>query len=64
MWPFIAADSDAVVEPGMMLAVEVPLYVTGLGGMNLEDQVLVTEHGIERVSTLPQQLTRLDVSEV
>ncbi len=64
MWPFIAADSDAVVEPGMMLAVEVPLYVTGLGGMNLEDQVLVTEHGIERVSTLPPQLTRLDVSEI
>lgn len=63
-WPFIAADSDAVAEPGMMLAVEVPIYVTGLGAMNLEDQVLVTQDGIELISTLPRNLTRLDPAEV
>ena len=58
-WPFIAADSDAVAEPGMMLAVEVPIYVSGLGGYNLEDQVLVTDNGIEVISTLPRALGQL-----
>lgn len=58
-WPFIAADSDAVAEPGMMPAVEVPIYVSKLGGFNLEDQVLVTSAGMEVISTLPRSLIRL-----
>ncbi len=28
-WPFIAADSDAVAAPGMVLAMESPHYVDG-----------------------------------
>ena len=49
-WPFIAADSEVIAEPGMVLAVEAPLYVDGLGGFIIEDQVLVTETGIEVMS--------------
>lgn len=55
-WPFIAADSDAVAEPGMVLAVEVPLYVSGLGGFNLEDQVLVTSDSVEVMSEMSKSL--------
>jgi Xaa-Pro dipeptidase len=53
-WPFIAADSDVVAEPGMVLAVEAPYYVDGLGGFIIEDQILVTPGGIELMSTLPR----------
>lgn len=53
-WPFIAADSDVLAEPGMVLAVEAPYYVDGLGGFIIEDQVLVTPGGIEVMSTLPR----------
>ena len=41
---------NVVAEPGMVLAVEAPLYVDGLGGFNVEDQVLVTETGITIMS--------------
>jgi Xaa-Pro aminopeptidase len=59
VWPFVAADSEAVAEPGMVLAFEVPLYVDGLGGFNLEDQFLVTDTGVEAMSIAPRGLTVL-----
>ena len=55
-WPFIAADSEVSAEPGMVLAVESPLYVDGLGGFIIEDQVLVTATGIELMSRHPRDL--------
>ncbi len=59
-WPFVAADSDAIAEPGMVLAVEVPIYVSGLGSFNLEDQVLVREDGLDVMSPLPRALRRFE----
>jgi Xaa-Pro dipeptidase len=55
-WPFIAADCEETVEPGMVLAVEAPWYVKGLGGFIIEDQVLVTEDGLEPLAALPRSL--------
>lgn len=55
-WPFIAADSDVPAEPGMVLALESPYYVDGLGGFIIEDQVLVNDTGIELMSRLPRDL--------
>ena len=52
-WPFIAADSPVTLEPGMVMAFECPWYVTGLGGMIIENQVLITETGAEAMNTLP-----------
>lgn len=58
-WPFIAADSDVVVEPDMVLALEAPYYVDGLGGFIIEDQVLITNAGAESMNHLPQALVAL-----
>ncbi len=58
-WPFIAADSDVIAEPGMVLAVEAPLYVDGLGGFIIEDQVLVTPGGTEIMTTSPREFLRV-----
>ena len=58
-WPFISADSDTVLEPGMVMAFETPWYVDGLGGMIIEDQVLITETGAEIMAPLPHDLVRL-----
>lgn len=55
-WPFIAADSDAVIEPGMVLAYEIPLYVEGIASFNLEDQILTTRSGPESMNALPRRL--------
>ena len=46
-WPFISADATVAAEPGMVLAFETPYYIKGLGGFIIEDQILITETGIE-----------------
>ncbi|MBV8045605.1 MAG: aminopeptidase P family protein [Paludibacterium sp.] len=58
-WPFIAADSNVSFKPGMVMAFEVPLYVDGVGGFNIEDQLLITEEGVEVMNRLPRQLMPL-----
>jgi Xaa-Pro dipeptidase len=55
-WPFISADSDVFFEAGMVMALEVPLYVSGIGGFNIEDQLLVTAKGAESMNRLPRSL--------
>lgn len=55
-WPFIAADAQTPVTPGMVLALECPWYITGLGGFIIEDQVLITEAGPVSMNTLPHDL--------
>ncbi|MER8399663.1 M24 family metallopeptidase [Mesorhizobium sp. M1348] len=55
-WPFISADSDVVIEAGMVLAFEIPLYIDGLASFNLEDQFLITANGPLPMNRLPRSL--------
>ena len=45
--PFINASETRPLESGMILAVEAPCYIAGIGGFNIEDMVLVTDTGSE-----------------
>ncbi len=58
-WPFISADSDATLEPGMVLAFETPWYIDGLGGFIIEDQLLVTDSGCEVMAPLSRDLLKI-----
>ncbi len=58
-WPFISADSDAVLEENMVIAFETPWYLTGLGGFIIEDQLRVTAQGVEVMSVYPRGLIGL-----
>lgn len=45
--PYINATETRLLEPGMVLAMEVPCYISGVNGFNIEDMVLITEDGCE-----------------
>ena len=62
-WPYTAADSDVELEPGMVMAFEMPWYLDGIGGFIVEDMLLVTETGAETLAGagLPRGLVELPV---
>ena len=45
--PYINASETIPLEAGMILAMEVPCYIDGVNGFNIEDMVLITEDGCE-----------------
>lgn len=45
--PYINPTTTRPLEAGMVLAMEVPCYVGGVQGFNIEDMVLITETGCE-----------------
>jgi Xaa-Pro aminopeptidase len=58
-WPFISADATAMAEPGMVLAFETPYYIKGLGGFIIEDQILITETGLEVMAPSSRNLIEI-----
>lgn len=55
-WPFISAQAETPAEVGMVLAFECPIYINGLGGMIIEDQIEITEDGPVSMNALPRDL--------
>jgi Xaa-Pro dipeptidase len=60
-WPFISADATVVFEPSMVMAFECPWYIDGLGGMIIENQLVITETGHEMMNTLPLDLIEVAI---
>ena len=58
-WPFISADATAVAEPGMVLAFETSYYIKGLGGFIIEDQLLITETGVDVMAPSSRDLIEI-----
>jgi Xaa-Pro aminopeptidase len=60
--PFISGTEMRPLVPGMVLAVETPFYVHGVGMFQIEDMCLITEEGCEILSGLPRELQEVTVT--
>lgn len=45
--PTVSSKSGAILKPGMLITIEPGIYINGVGGVRLEEMVLVTEEGCE-----------------
>ncbi len=54
--PQIMRGNNQVLEPGMVFTIEPGLYRSGEAGVRIEDNVVVTENGIECLTSFPREL--------
>lgn len=58
--PALSKRSERTLQSGMVVTVEPGIYVSGLGGVRIEDDVLLTENGNERLSQATKELVVID----
>ncbi|WP_436884309.1 M24 family metallopeptidase [Mammaliicoccus sciuri] len=54
--PALSQKSDIVLEENMCITLEPGIYVDGLGGVRIEDDVLVTKNGLQRFTKSSKDL--------
>jgi Xaa-Pro aminopeptidase len=57
--PYIVAGNDTALEPGMCFSIEPGIYSAGRHGARIEDIVVVTDDGVERLDTIDRELVVL-----
>ncbi len=58
--PVLRPESTDVLEPGNVVSVEPGIYVPGEGGVRIEDLVLVTDDGGERLTRFSKELVTVE----
>lgn len=56
----LTSKSEVVLAPGMVVTVEPGIYIPGWGGVRIEDDVLVTESGVEVLTHSSRALSLAD----
>jgi Xaa-Pro aminopeptidase len=58
--PRIAAQSESILEAGMVVTIEPGIYIPELWGIRIEDMVLVRNEGFEVLTGVSKDLTELN----
>lgn len=58
--PRLSMTGDFVLKPGNTVTVEPGIYIPGFGGVRIEDDVVITETGIQILTRSPKELILLD----
>lgn len=59
--PTLNPRSDDVLRPGMVVTVEPGIYLPGVGGVRIEDLLVITEDGAQNLTSVSKQLTHICV---
>lgn len=57
--PYIFAENDLILSPGMAYTIEPGIYLPGRGGVRIEDNIVITTQGCDVLSSLPRELILL-----
>lgn len=57
--PRLSTSSDTILKPGMVVTVEPGIYVPNVGGCRIEDDIVITESGNERLTFANKNLVQL-----
>ncbi|GAB3806951.1 hypothetical protein GCM10027605_36080 [Micromonospora zhanjiangensis] len=57
--PYLVGGNSLPLEPGMAFSIEPGIYLAGRHGARIEDIVVCTDAGVERLNTIPTELVQL-----
>jgi Xaa-Pro dipeptidase len=53
--PSVSETSDAIAKPGLAFTIEPGVYIDGFGGVRIEDDIVIAEHGAETLTSYPKE---------
>ncbi len=57
--PAMGNNSEIVLKEGMVVTVEPGIYISGFGGVRIEDDIVVTRSGYNKISHIDTNLTEI-----
>ena len=58
--PRLSPYDETILQPGMVITVEPGIYIPNIGGIRIEDTVVVNENGCQILTQLPKKLLAVD----
>lgn len=58
--PYIFAENDFILAEEMTFTIEPGVYLVGRGGVRIEDDVVVTDEGLESLTDFPREVSPLE----